>query len=205
MKTRRQAILDFRFNRLIDSVQLSELSEMKTGRGRLNPFVSGLLLSSAILEEIQQEAPYNVHVAWGQILDENDTLSGEIDIRTYLGKPLHEWKSIGYAIIPKRQVMRIFEVKGRFQSYKSHEEDYQRLSNFAKKIFLIIYQSDNTIDGIKKKEEKLKVLGYHDAFHFMRITKATKKRDGTIMRLYENWYRLMDAVSGRLEAVLGDY
>jgi hypothetical protein len=205
VKSRRQAILDVRFNRLIDSVQLSELSEMKTGRGRLNPFVSGLLLSSAILEEIQQEAPYNVHVSWGQILDENDTLSGEIDIMAYLGKPLHEWKSIGYAIIPKRQVGKIFEVKGHFQSYKSHEEDYQRLSNFAPKIFLIIYQSHNTINGIKKREEKLKSLGYHDAFHLVRITKSKKKRDGTIIGLYENWYSLMDTVSGRLEEVLGDY
>jgi len=202
VKTRKQVILDFRFRSLIDSLQLSELSEMKSGRGWLNPFVSGLLLSSAIMEEIRQEVPYNIHVSWGQILDENDILSGEIDIMTYLAKPLHEWENIGYAIIPKLQVDKIFEVKRHFQSYSDHKEDYQRLSNFASKIFLIIYQSSITVDGIKKREEKLKTLGYHDAFHLVRVTKPKKGHYGIEGPLYENWYRLMDTVGERLE--IGD-
>lgn len=206
MKTRKQAILDLRFRSLINSLQISELSEMKTGRGTLNPFVSGLVLSSAIMEEIRKEVPYNVHVSWGQILNENDMLSGEIDIMTYLGKPLHEWKNIGYAIIPKQLVGKIFEVKRSFRSYGDHKEDYQRLSNFCpreRKMFLIIYQTYNTLEGIRKREDKLKDIGYSDAFHLVRLTKSTKKRYGVIEPLYEDWYRLMDTVGGRLE--MGDF
>jgi len=202
MKTRRQAILNIRFRSLIDSLHLSELSEVRSGRGALNTFVSGLILSSAIMEEIRQEAPYNVHVSWGQILDENDVLSGEVDIMTYLGKPLHEWKSIGYAIIQKFQVGKIIEVKRNFQSYRKHEKDFERLSKFGK-IFLIVYQTRNTIDGIKKRREKLKALGYQDVFHLIRLAMRGKKRYGSMEYLYGEWYRLMDTVGGKLE--MGDF
>lgn len=203
METRREAILNIRFRSLIDSLHLSELSEVKTGRGSLNPFVSGLILSSALMEEIRQEVPYSAHVAWGQILDEKDVLSGEIDIMTFLGKPLYEWKSIGYAIIQKYQVGKIIEVKRNFQSYRKHKEDFEQLSNFADRIFLIIYQTHNTQEGIKKRREKLVALGYRDVFHLIRLLNSQGKHQRNIEYQYEDWYRLMDTVGGRLEK--GDY
>lgn len=151
-KTRREAILDMRLRRLVESLEYSELSQMKTGKGRLHSFVSGLLLSSAILEEIRQVTRVNVYVSWGQILNEKGELSKEIDIMIYFRrKPLYEWKNIGYAIISKQDVLSIFEVKRNFQSYLSHEKECEQLSKFAKKIFLIIYHNPNTIDGMKRR------------------------------------------------------
>lgn len=194
MKTRRQEILDTRLRTLVES-DMPELLKMKTGRGTLNKFVSGLVLSSALMEEISRAVPDNLHVAWGQILDYDNILSGEIDIMTYHGKPLHEWKRIGYAIIEKQQVDTIFEVKRSFRSYPVHRKEYERFSNFCNYIYLIIYRTSITRDGIEKRKEKLQKIGYQDAFHLIRYKKPTKKSYGVIAPLEDEWYRLMDTVS----------
>jgi len=197
LKTRTQAILNIRFHRLIESLQLSELTEIKSQKGALNPYVSGLLLSASLMDEIRLEVPYGMHVGWGQVLDGNDHLSGEIDIFTYLGKPLYRWKDIGYVIVPREQVQSIFEVKRRFYSYDDHQEELNCLRNFASKIFLIIFETDNSMDGIKKREDKLRKLGYTDAFHLVRLTETENKKIHE--PIYQNWYRLMDNAAERLE------
>lgn len=193
MKGRRKTILDIRLRKLIESMRLSELSEVKTKRGALNPFVSGLLLSSSLMDEVRQEVPYNMHVAWGQALNENDVLSGELDIILYLGKPLYQWKSIGYAIVPKQQICSIIEVKRKFYTYKDHKYELNCLKNYHDKVLLVIFETYNTIKGIKERENKLRKLGYTDVFYLVRLTEGEGKE--VPQPLYEDWYRFMDTVA----------
>ena len=155
LKTREQVIRDIRFRKLIGSLQFLGLTELKSQKGALNPYVSGLLLSATLMEEFRQEAPFTVSVGWGQVLDENDNLSGEIDVFTYQGKPLYEWKNIGYVIVNERDVESIFEVKRKFRAYSYHKEDSERLHNFAERVYLIIFETYNSVDGIKNRENKL--------------------------------------------------
>ena len=197
MKARRKAILDIRLHKLIESLQLSELSEVKSAKGALNPFISGLLISSSLMDEIRQEVLYGLHVGWGQVIDENDKLSKEVDIVTYLGKPLYQWKNIGYIIVPKEQVNSIFEVKRKFYSYEGHQEELKNLKNFAlnENVFLVVFETYNSVKGIRACENRLKELGYTDAFHLVKLeTIEDKERHEP---LYEDWYRLMDTVSER--------
>lgn len=191
MKSRRETILDIRFRRLIESMELYGLSETKSGKGFLNPWVTGLLLSSALMDEIRREAPYNAHVTWGQILNPDDTLSGEIDIIVHIGKPLYQWRSIGYSIIRRQTVLSLYEVKRTFSMYDKHEADYSRLRKFATDVYLIIYGTHTSIENIRKREAKLKEIGYKDVFHLVRWTK--REPTGAAEPVYENWYRLMKA------------
>ena len=199
MKARRKAILDIRLHKLIESLQLSELSEVKSAKGALNPFISGLLISSSLMDEIRQEVLYGLHVGWGQVIDENDKLSKEVDIVTYLGKPLYQWKNIGYIIVPKEQVNSIFEVKRKFYSYKDHQEELKNLKNFSPngKVFLVVFETYNSTNGIRTRENKLRELGYTDAFHLVRLKTVEGKEKHE--PFYEDWYRLMGTVSERLE------
>lgn len=194
LKTREQAIRDIRFRKLVESLQLSELTELKSQKGALNPYVSGLLLSATLMEEFRQEAPFTVSVGWGQILDENDNLSSEIDVFTYQGKPIYQWKNIGYVIVNKDDIQSIFEVKRKFYSYSYHKEDFERLHNFAERVYLIIFETYNSLNGIKNCENKLRKIGYADAFHLVRLKDDNETKNEPI---YENWYKLMDTVSQR--------
>ena len=169
------------------------LSRRKTGAGFMNPFVSGLVLSLTIIEKLQKHLPPKTNLSWGQILDKNDRLSGEVDMMTYMGNPVYEWENVGYTLIHKGLVGKVFEVKRNFRSYARHEKEFKHLNNFAKwpgRIFLIIYQSPNSINGIEKQREKLKSLGYKDVFHLACIPRKLAERHV----LYDNWYRLINVI-----------
>lgn len=194
LKTREQAIRDIRFRKLVESVKLSELTELKSQKGALNPYFSGLLLSATLMEEFRQEALFTVSVGWGQVLDEDDNLSKEIDVFTYFGKPLYEWKNIGYVIVNKENVQSVFEVKHKFRSYSYHKKDLERLHNFAERVYLIIFETRISVNGIKKREKKLKEIGYTDVFYLAKL-KGGKEHEP----IYEDWYRLMDTLKERTE------
>jgi len=175
-------------------MELYGLSETKSGRGFLNPWVTGLLLSFALMDEIGREAPFNSHVTWGQVLNQDDdSLSGEIDIIHHLGKPLYQWRNIGYSIVDKENVLSLYEVKRTFSKYDKHRKDYLRLREYGNRIYLIIYGTHTSIDNIRKREAKLKEIGYKDVFHLVRWTK--REPEDVAKPISENWFRLMKAAS----------
>lgn len=187
--SRKEAIWDIQFSRLVEAMKLHGLTEVTSGRGSLHSFVSGLLLSSAIKGEMRRVAPEWLHLGWGQVLDESDVLSGEIDILAYRGKPLHQWEDLGFSLVSKENVDFIIEVKRSWPSYSSLEYELKRLSQYCEKMFLIIYETNNRMKGIKNRENRLRKIGYRDVFHFVRWEKEN------YYLLRENWYRLMKTVS----------
>lgn len=192
MKEREKTILEIRFRKFVESMELYGLSETGSGKGFLNPWVTGLLLSSAVMDEIQIDIPYNTYVTWGQVLNDDDTLSGEIDIIYHLGKPIYEWKRIGFAIVKRENILRLFEVKRTFKSYDKHREDYAKLRLFGTDICLIIYGTHTSLTNVEQREEKLRQIGYKDAFHLVRWTK--RRAAGIAQPIIANWLRFIKTV-----------
>jgi len=190
-RTRREAIWDMRLSRLVESMKLYRLTGRKYEQGTLHPYVSGLLLSSSIMAEIRQVTPESLRLAWGQILNNNDILSKEVDIMAYLGKPLHQWEDIGFSIVHKDNVDFgfVIEVKRSFPNYQKLKREFDDLSQFCESVLLIIYETENSMKGIRQRETELRGIGYKDVFHFVRW----KEEDA--YPLYEDWNRLMRLVS----------
>jgi hypothetical protein len=93
VQTRHEYIWDMRFRSMIESMKLYGLTGGRAETGALHPFVAGLLLSSSIMAEIERIVPDGVHLGWGQILAEGDSLLKEIDIMAFKGKPIHHWRA----------------------------------------------------------------------------------------------------------------
>ena len=188
--TRRETFWDLRLERLIKSMDLYPLTQIKGRKGSLHPFVSGLLLSSSIMEELNRVIHDNLRLGWGQILSEDDTLSGEIDIMAFHGKPLYHWDNVGFSIVNKDNVEFIIEVKGWMSSYKGLESAFSGLSEFCQQVFLIIFQTSNRMNKIISRAERLKQFGFKDVFHIIRWEKNGDSQSRACA-LYEDWYRLM--------------
>lgn len=112
---------------IIEAMKLNGLCGDRGEKGNFHPYVSGLVFSKKIIEELEKFAPDDLHLGWGQIMD-GDVLSGEVDVFAFKGKPLYHWESIGYSIVPKEAVEFVIECKRIFPDYKIMEDAFKQLS-----------------------------------------------------------------------------
>lgn len=102
---------------------LYELSK-KQNTGSIPSFVVGQIVTKYVLDQIKRDLPDSLSASWGQIMSSGGSLSPEADIVIFKGRPLFEWASVGFAVVPKENVVSVIECKQNIPSQYSDHEEY---------------------------------------------------------------------------------
>jgi len=196
MSSRIEDLLRLRMDRLVSTTEVYDLAKKgsaSNNNGQLPTFISGLIGSSCLIEEIEQDLRPGLTAKWGQVIDNNNnTMSKEIDVIIFKDKPYFEWKKLGYALVPKDNVRAAIEVNTWYGSGVSTHGDYrslaQHLNNFCKDFFLFCFSEDCCAPTIQKHTSDLKQFGFKDYFVLYEGPPNNYKP------LYDQWYRFVDMI-----------
>jgi hypothetical protein len=188
LKTLRKA----RLYSLIDRLDLYPLTTRFEQQEPLFLFARGLIFSSALIEEIRQDLPRQYGVAWGQIMDDDGTLSPETDVIIYEGRPYHEWRTeiVHFTIVPKGQVKAAVECCESFRPTKHLKKHLDGLLKFAPVVFLFAecFWSKARY-RYKDKREILRAFGFSDAFFLYKWYYGTNRDPNET-----DWFRFLDTI-----------
>lgn len=150
------------------------MSSPQFGNPTLHDFVKGLILSTNIIEVIDDHIPNGFRADWGQLIDDDgNTLSKECDIIIYEGKPHKPIKNrcISFVLVNKRQAKIVIQVRSSIQSVTKEAKDYcKAVRKFAPEIWFIAECCwAKTERRGSKIEKELKKAGYKHFFYFCRM------------------------------------
>ncbi|MEW6608187.1 MAG: DUF6602 domain-containing protein [bacterium] len=158
------------------------LSSPSFGSPTIHDFVKGLILSTNIIEIIDEHIPNGYRIDWGQVINEKDgnTLSKECDIIIYKGKPFKPIKNrcMSFALVDKKQTKVVIQVRSSIQSVTADDRKYcKELKKFVPKVWYIAEccwaKTKNRINII---EREMKKAGYNQFFYFYRMDNDSLKR-----------------------------
>lgn len=166
------------------------------GSPTIHDFVKGLILSTNIIQVIDDHLPNGLYADWGQVIDEKDgnTLSRECDVILYKGKPFKSVrnKSLKFVLADKKQAKMVIQVRSSIQSVSSGDREYCReLKKFVPEIWYIAEccwaSSKSRVATIRRE---LRKSGYDQFFYFYRRHQNSLER--TID--YEPFIKFIDLI-----------
>jgi len=172
--SRANDIIVQKLNILISKSTPYSLSSPYFGNPTIHDFVKDLILSTNIIDVIDEEIPNGYRADWGQVIDSKsgNLLSKESDIIIYTGKPFKKIKNkcIRYVLVDKKNVRLVIQVRSSIQSVKSDDKEYCReLKQFSPKVWFVaeccLAKKKSTVQNINKK---LKEAGYDQFYYFYR-------------------------------------
>lgn len=172
--TRANASIAQELNILIAKSTPYALSSPSFGSPTLHDFVKGFILSTNILEVIDEHLPNGYGAEWGQVIDKEDgnTLSKECDIIIYEGKqkPFKN-KRMTFVLADKKSVKVVIQAKSSIHSVTKDDKNYCReLKKFVPEVWYIAEccwaESKTRAETIRRE---LKRAGYDQFFYFYRM------------------------------------
>lgn len=148
---------------------------LSIGSSTVHDFVKGLILSTNIIEVIDDCLPNGYRADWGQVIDENDgnTFSRECDIIVYKGTPFKPIKNarMKFVLVDRKKVKVVIQVRSSIQSVTDDDRKYCReLKKFVPKVWYVAEccwaKSKSRAETIKRQLEE---AGYDQFFYFYRM------------------------------------
>lgn len=172
--TRADAALAQELDELIAKSTPYALSTPSLGTPTFHDFVKGLVLSTNIIEVIDNHIPNGHRADWGQVIEpDGNILSRECDIIIYRGKPykLIQNKRMRYVLAVKRQTKVVIQVRSGIDSVSRDDKIYsQDLKRMVPKLWYFAEccwaKTKKRADDIRRD---LRGAGYKQFFYLYRM------------------------------------